>query len=100
MQDNQRAYVVGEKTFGKGVIQFFFRMHDGSGLKLTVAKYLTPNYHDIALHGGIAPDAPCRDHPRGLLPGPGGQYDDCILQGLRYLESQPMLEAPMLQASS
>lgn len=99
MQDNQRAYVVGEKTFGKGVIQFFFPMQDGSGLKLTVAKYLTPNYHDISMSGGIEPDAVCRDHPRGLLPGPSDQYDDCVLQALKYLDSHPMLEAPALQAS-
>jgi Peptidase family S41 len=60
LQDNRRAVVIGERTFGKGVVQFFFRMDDGSGIKLTVAKYLTPKMHDVALDGGIDPDLICR----------------------------------------
>ncbi|HEY9295557.1 MAG TPA: S41 family peptidase [Phormidium sp.] len=47
LQDNQRAQVVGEKTFGKGLIQSLFDLSDGSGLAVTVAKYETPNHHDI-----------------------------------------------------
>jgi carboxyl-terminal processing protease len=90
--------VIGEKTFGKGVIQFFFRMKDGSGIKLTVAKYLTPNYHDISREGGIEPDMQCRDHPRGLLPSADGKYDECIMQGMRYLQSHPIVGTPLLQA--
>jgi carboxyl-terminal processing protease len=38
VQDNGRGEVFGERTFGKGVVQYFFQMSDGSGLKLTVAK--------------------------------------------------------------
>ncbi len=55
LQDNHRAFLVGEKTFGKGVIQSLFDLSDGSGLAVTVAKYETPNHHDINKLG-IQPD--------------------------------------------
>lgn len=57
LQDNGRAIVVGEKTFGKGLIQSLFSLSDGSGLAVTVAKYETPNHHDINKIG-IQPDRP------------------------------------------
>ncbi|HEY9862094.1 MAG TPA: S41 family peptidase, partial [Candidatus Obscuribacterales bacterium] len=41
LQDNGRAELVGEKTFGKGLIQSLFELSDGSGLAVTVAKYET-----------------------------------------------------------
>lgn len=43
LRDNGRARLVGERTFGKGVVQGYFGEPDGSGLKLTVAKYITPS---------------------------------------------------------
>ncbi|MBD1806383.1 MAG: PDZ domain-containing protein [Symplocastrum torsivum CPER-KK1] len=55
LQDNGRAKLVGEKTFGKGLIQSLFDLSDGSGLAVTVAKYETPNHHDIHKLG-ITPD--------------------------------------------
>lgn len=55
LQDNQRALLVGEKTFGKGLIQSLFELPDGSGLAVTVAKYETPNHKDINKLG-IVPD--------------------------------------------
>ncbi|MFB8792051.1 MAG: S41 family peptidase, partial [Potamolinea sp.] len=55
LQDNGRAKLVGEKTFGKGLIQSLFDLSDGSGLAVTVAKYETPNHHDIHKLG-IKPD--------------------------------------------
>ncbi len=47
LQDNRRAILVGEKTFGKGLIQSLFELPDGAGLAITVAKYETPNHKDI-----------------------------------------------------
>ena len=47
LQDNHRATLVGEKSFGKGLIQSLFELPDGSGIAITVAKYETPNHHDI-----------------------------------------------------
>lgn len=55
LQDNHRAEILGENTFGKGLIQSLFDLSDGSGLAVTVAKYETPNHHDIHKLG-IKPD--------------------------------------------
>jgi len=55
LQDNGRAVLIGEKTFGKGLIQSLFDLSDGAGLAVTVAKYETPNHHDINKLG-IMPD--------------------------------------------
>jgi len=55
LQDNHRASLVGTQTFGKGLVQSVRGLGDGSGLAVTVAKYLTPSGRDIN-HAGIAPD--------------------------------------------
>lgn len=55
LQDNHRAFLVGERTFGKGLIQSLFDLSDGSGLAVTVAKYETPSHRDINKQG-IMPD--------------------------------------------
>lgn len=58
LHDNDRAKLVGQKTFGKGLVQSINRLDDGSGINVTIAKYLTPNDVDIHKHG-ISPDANC-----------------------------------------
>jgi carboxyl-terminal processing protease len=55
LQDNQRAVLVGTQTFGKGLVQSVRGLGDGSGIAVTVAKYLTPSGRDIN-HAGIAPN--------------------------------------------
>ena len=55
LQDNKRAQLVGQKTFGKGLVQSVRGLSDGSGLTVTIAKYLTPNGVDIHKNG-IKPD--------------------------------------------
>ncbi|WP_375478715.1 carboxyl-terminal processing protease CtpA [uncultured Nostoc sp.] len=55
LQDNHRAQLVGETTFGKGLIQSLFELSDGSGLAVTIAKYETPEHRDINKLG-IKPD--------------------------------------------
>ncbi|KAL4582620.1 hypothetical protein LXL04_007177 [Taraxacum kok-saghyz] len=55
LHDNCRAILVGEKTYGKGLIQSVFELHDGSGVVVTVGKYVTPNHLDIN-GNGIDPD--------------------------------------------
>jgi carboxyl-terminal processing protease len=55
LKDNQRATIVGERTFGKGLIQSLIDLSDGSGLAVTVAKYETPAHIDINKQG-IKPD--------------------------------------------
>ena len=55
LQDNNRAVLVGQKTFGKGLVQSVRGLSDGSGMTVTIAKYLTPRGRDIHKHG-IVPD--------------------------------------------
>ena len=55
LKDHGKATIIGEKTYGKGVIQQLLTLPDGSGLKITSEEYLTPN--KTKLNGiGIEPD--------------------------------------------
>ena len=55
LQDHGRAVVLGTQTFGKGSVQTIIPLSDGSGLRLTTAKYFTPKGRSI--HGkGLTPD--------------------------------------------
>ncbi|MCC5634686.1 PDZ domain-containing protein [Nostoc sp. CHAB 5844] len=62
LQDNGRAKLVGETTFGKGLIQSLFELSDGSGLAVTIAKYETPQHRDINKLG-IKPDQVVTQQP-------------------------------------
>lgn len=55
LKDNGKAKIVGEKTYGKGVIQELLTLTDGSGLKITTNEYYTPNKSKIN-KVGITPD--------------------------------------------
>ena len=59
LQDHGRALLMGERTFGKGSVQSIIELDDGSGLKLTVARYYTPNDRSIQ-ERGIDPDVVVR----------------------------------------
>lgn len=55
LKDNDKATIIGETTYGKGVIQTLYRLTDGSGLKITTNEYVTPNRTTIN-KVGIEPD--------------------------------------------
>ena len=55
MKDNHRAVIIGEQSFGKGLVQEINNLPDGSALHITIQKYLTPNGTDIHKKG-ISPD--------------------------------------------
>ena len=60
LRDNGRATVVGERTFGKAVVQDRRPLPGGAALSLTVARYLTPSGSDLN-HRGLTPDRIARD---------------------------------------
>lgn len=47
LQDNDRALIVGRRTFGKGLVQSPFELNDGSELRLTISRYYTPSGRSI-----------------------------------------------------
>ncbi len=72
LQDNDRAVIVGQRSFGKASVQQVLPLNDGAGLRLTVAKYYTPkgrliqrDYRDKskAEEGGIFPDVEVKMKP-------------------------------------
>lgn len=65
LKDNKRATLLGTKTFGKGLVQSVRPLGDGSGLAVTIAKYLTPNGTDIN-KAGIPPDVVVKLNPAQL----------------------------------
>ncbi|GLI70194.1 hypothetical protein VaNZ11_015003 [Volvox africanus] len=69
LHDNCRAVLAGSRTYGKGLIQSVYELSDGSGLVVTVGKYLTPRGTDIDRYG-IKPDF-------NSVPS-GTQYDSTI----------------------
>ena len=89
LQDDERSPLLGSRTFGKGLIQTLISLGgDGSGLAVTVARYVTPNGRDIQ-NLGIEPDQ--------LLPAPeplepGGRDDRWLEAALSQL-AQNLVES-------
>jgi carboxyl-terminal processing protease len=63
IQDSAVGTIMGTKTFGKGVVQTLFPLGDGSAVKITTARYLTPHNRDIN-HLGITPDVVVAENAR------------------------------------
>ena len=71
LHDHGRAKLVGVPTFGKGTVQTFYDLDDGSGLKLTTARYYTPNGNSLESKG-IIPDVPVSPFtPEEIVVGAG-----------------------------
>ncbi len=66
LQDNKRALIMGHRSFGKGSVQSVVKLGDGSGLKLTVGRYYTPNGKSIQAYG-IVPDIELEDFAPEVL---------------------------------
>ncbi|MFN9924650.1 MAG: carboxyl-terminal processing protease CtpZ [Cyanobacteriota bacterium] len=84
LQDSGRSELAGSRTFGKGLIQTLISLGDGSGMAVTVARYLTPSGRDIQ-HQGIEPDLRLPT-PEPL--NPGGEGDSWLDQAAEQLFSQ------------
>ncbi|HET9029830.1 MAG TPA: S41 family peptidase [Candidatus Aquilonibacter sp.] len=63
IQDSGVGTIMGTKTFGKGVVQTIYPLGDGSAVKITTARYLTPHNRDIN-HLGITPDIVVQENKR------------------------------------
>ena len=89
LQDHGRARIVGEQTYGKGSVQTVMPLGEGSAIKLTTSRYLTPSGRSIN-GSGIAPDVPVAngDSDRQYR-GAGGRVplreDEQLLAAIRLL---------------
>jgi carboxyl-terminal processing protease len=95
LQDGRRATVVGSRTFGKGSIQSVIPLGAESGIKFTVARYFTPNGHEIQARG-VTPD---------IVVTPAAAADDGLLlreadlaNHLPPLEDRPAVALPAAAA--
>jgi carboxyl-terminal processing protease len=79
LQDNRRATLIGEHTFGKAVVQSIDPLSDGGALALTTARYITPGGADISRRG-VRPDVKVIDDPRTPM-------DDVLTTALATLAS-------------
>jgi carboxyl-terminal processing protease len=80
LRDNGRATLVGESTFGKGLVQALRPLPNGGALKLTTARYLTPRGTDIS-GVGVRPDVTAYDDP-------STPADDALNAALEVVTSQ------------
>lgn len=83
LHDNDAAYVMGEKSYGKGVVQQLISFDDGSQLKVTVASWYRPDGKNIN-HRGITPDKAVKE-PSGVTAG--GKNDAQLQAAESYLTS-------------
>ena len=85
IQDSSVGAIVGTKTFGKGVVQTIYPLPDGSAVKVTTARYLTPRNRDIN-HLGITPDIVITEnkHPQFGTPA----KDDQLTRAIQYLDDR------------
>jgi len=67
MRDHKRAVLVGTRTYGKGSVQNIISLGNGETLKMTTARYYTPNDHPIKDQEGIMPDVPIFLAPERLI---------------------------------
>jgi carboxyl-terminal processing protease len=114
LQDHGRALVAGEKTFGKGSVQSVLNLRNGSGIRLTTARYYTPNGRSIQAEG-IIPDvdieavqvvenndqrqreADLDGHLRNESAGSNGTFDSEVSANDDYMMYQALI---MLKAAS
>ncbi|MGV3523662.1 MAG: S41 family peptidase [Candidatus Sericytochromatia bacterium] len=83
LQESGRALVMGQTSFGKGLVQSLLPLEDGSGLSLTTNRYLTGRGHSL--------------HQRGIQPDvmlPEGDPDRELTQAADYLRTPPALGEP------
>jgi len=99
LQDQKRAVILGTQTFGKGSVQTIISLEDNSGLKLTTARYFTPNGRSIQAKG-ITPDIIIKGKP--LKKGNGTDREPKVLREKdldRHMEDQGKGKQPPAESS-
>ncbi len=94
LQDHGRAVLMGTQTFGKGSVQTVIELEDGSGLKLTIARYYTPSGRSIQ-ERGITPDFIV---PEDASAKPGRETREKDLE--RHFKAEPVVSSPESAGSS
>lgn len=77
LRDNQAAYIIGEKSYGKGVVQQLISFNDGSQLKVTIASWYRPNGQNINKKG-IEPDQVVKPAEADLAAGKDPQLEAAL----------------------
>ena len=85
IQDSGVGELIGTKTFGKGVVQTIYPLPDGSAVKITTARYLTPHNRDIN-HLGIQPDIVVAEPRTSRFGDP--KNDPQLVRAMNYLGQQ------------
>lgn len=82
LHDLGRAKLIGQKSFGKGLVQAINRLDGGSGVNVTIARYLTPNDTDIH-KSGISPDYEVKVEEKEIKEGKGPWWIDITLTNFK-----------------
>jgi carboxyl-terminal processing protease len=85
IQDSSVGTIIGTKTFGKGVVQTIYPLPDGSAVKVTTARYLTPRNRDIN-HLGITPDVVVSENKHAQFGSPA--KDEQLTRAIEYLNAK------------
>lgn len=85
IQDSSVGTIIGTKTFGKGVVQTIIPLPDGSAIKVTTARYLTPRNRDIN-HLGITPDVLVTENKHPQFGEPS--KDEQLTRAIQYLDDR------------
>src|SRR5580700_155108 len=85
IQDSSVGTIIGTKTFGKGVVQTIYPLPDGSAIKVTTARYLTPRNRDIN-NLGITPDIVITENKHPQFGAPA--KDDQLTRAIEYLNAK------------
>jgi carboxyl-terminal processing protease len=85
IQDSSVGTIIGTRTFGKGVVQTIYPLPDGSAIKITTARYLTPRNRDIN-HLGITPDIVVNENKHAQFGTPS--KDDQLARALQFLDDK------------
>jgi carboxyl-terminal processing protease len=84
LQDHKVATVIGEKTFGKGSVQEYIKVTDKTGLKITIARWLTPNGSSISV-SGLVPDIEVKKDENTKLEDIKNRKDNQYLKAVEFL---------------